>query len=163
MGRMSLTKNRLDALLKYYPRTGIFRWRVRRGSASRGRIAGCDHYKDGRVIVVDGRLYGAHQLAFLTMTGKIPTSIDHRDRIKQNNAWRNLRDATHSEQMRNRGALRTNKTGLRGVYPHQGKFGARIQRDKRRVFLGYYTTSKQAHAAYLRFAKTHDGQFFTKL
>lgn len=44
----------------------------------------------------------AHRLAFLYMTGSYPTfEVDHFDRNKSNNAFDNLKDVTHKDNMKN--------------------------------------------------------------
>ena len=68
-----LTQAELKARLNYDPETGIFTWikRIRRKGSHPNSIAGnlCDGYIR---IKVNGKLYRAHRLAFLYMTGSTP-------------------------------------------------------------------------------------------
>ena len=93
-----LTQQRLKQVLGYDPKTGIFRWKVRRPKRKPGDQAGCLN-KEGYVkISVDGASYTAHRLAFFWMTGKWPTPMtDHFNGIRNNNRWENLREVTCEE------------------------------------------------------------------
>jgi hypothetical protein len=99
---MELTQNRLQELLEYNPLTGVFTRRVNSGHAKAGAVAGTKHI-DGYIMVgVGGDKYFAHRLAFLYMTGEWPISgVDHRNTIKSDNSWGNLRDCTQRENMNN--------------------------------------------------------------
>lgn len=147
-----LTAARLRELLHYDPLTGAFTWRVNRGRlAKAGDVAGSPH-SDGYVgIKVDGRLYLAHRLACLYVTGVWPADkLDHMVSGPGCNAWKNLRPATHAQNMQNqRKARRDNKSGFLGVSPKRGRWVASIQVDHKSRHLGYFDSPELAHAAYL--------------
>jgi hypothetical protein len=66
--------------------------------------------------------------------------IDHIDRNTLNNQKSNLRRCTHKENMRNRGAQRTNSSGYKGV-PHcmeHNNYCMSINTDDGLKFDGYY-------------------------
>src|SRR5215470_19451743 len=70
-----LTAKRLRKVLRYAPRTGIFRWKVSAGSrAPAGAIAGAKNGRGYDQIRIGGRPYSASRLAWLYMTGKWPNS-----------------------------------------------------------------------------------------
>ena len=53
------------------------------------------------------------------MKGYFPEhGIDHKDRIKTNNKWSNLKEKTTSCNVRNQSAPHTNKSGVKGVALH---------------------------------------------
>ena len=81
-----LTQKRLKELLKYDPETGHFFWLVDRGGIKAGDEDGCK--KRAYVFVsVEDKIYRAHVLAWLYMTGSFPAEfIDHKDLNKQNNS-----------------------------------------------------------------------------
>ena len=99
--RRELTAERLRALLHYDPNTGEWTWLISQGSRRRGSKS--EYFHDGyRVIRVDGKLYRASRLAVLHMTGEWPVNeVDHRDTIRSNDKWLNLRLANRSENQSN--------------------------------------------------------------
>lgn len=114
--------------------------------------------KDGYLVInISGKLYKAHRLAWLYMTGEFPSScIDHIDRNKINNSWSNLRVVSMSVNKQNMVApTRKNKTGYLGVsfYKITNKYVAGIKLNGKRKTIGYYSTPKLAHEAYLKAKK----------
>lgn len=162
---VELTQERLKALVSYDPETGIFR-RLRDGGGKRaGDIAGC-RKRTYTMVSVDGRLYRAHLLAFLYMTGTRPLLfVDHRDTDKHNNAWGNLREATKSQNQANVGLSKSNASGLKGVSRYRpgeayGKpWQASICKDGKTRHLGHFAEKAEAHEAYIRAAEVLFGEF----
>ena len=153
-----VTQDRLKELLHYDPETGVFTWLVSRGRVVAGEIAGgLDSWGYWR-IKIDGNPYQAHRLAFLCMTGKWPEGeIDHENTIKTANNWENLRPASRSQNEVNKPAK--GSVGLKGVRFQHGKFVASIGVDHKRLHLGTYVTAEEAHAAYVKAATEHYGEF----
>ena len=56
-----------------------------------------------------------HRVAYYLMTGHQPRCLDHIDRDKTNNKWSNLREATVSQNNKNRPLSKNNKSGIKGV------------------------------------------------
>lgn len=164
---MTVTSDRLKELLSYDPDTGLFIWRVDRGTRRcAGSVAGHVFNESGslqyRSIGIDGRNYKAHRLAWLMVHGRWPANgIDHIDGNGLNNAIANLREATQSENLRNRGASANNKSGLKGVHWHRRdrKWVAQITIAGTPKCLGYFDDPAKAHAAYRAAAKEHHGEF----
>ena len=96
---------RLNELLTYDPESGELRWKVDRGTAKAGSVAGCPrsnhHYG---VVGIDNNLYTAHRVAYAIYHGTDPwpNEVDHIDRDPINNRINNLRVVTLSEQNANR-------------------------------------------------------------
>ena len=167
-GRISADEVR--ALLHYDPVTGIFRWKVREtvkrnwNTRYAGKVAGAHRNGKSRhiQIVIHKRIYLAHRLAWLYVTGEWPTSqIDHKDTNQSNNKWLNLRKASQPQNMMNRGKNKNNKSGFKGVYKetHTGLWVARITANRHIYILGRYSSPEMAHAAYRAAATRLHGEF----
>src|SRR5262245_10946802 len=111
-----ITQKKLREILKYDPRTGIWRWRVYRGGGAppAGAIAGSINGQGYREIKIGQKTYEVGRLSFLWMMGRWPLkTIDHINCVLDDNRWRNLREATRQEQCRNRPGW--SKHGVKGV------------------------------------------------
>lgn len=155
-----VTAERLRELLDYDPATGVFR---RRTSPNKrypaGSVAGCNS-RGYRVIMIDDILYRAHRLAWLYVHGEWPKEeVDHINGDTSDNGIANLREATHSQNMRNVRVKKTNKIGLKGVSHDDRGYRARIWTSRGEVHLGRFRTSDQAAAAYADAAQRYFGEF----
>jgi hypothetical protein len=161
--RSRLTRARLRELLHYNPKTGEFRWRKRPSQSVRlGSSAGYAASRHApRLICIDGRLYYAHRLAWFYKTGRwARPAIDHRDGDVGNNRWNNLRRATRSQNSANRRRPRNNTSGYKGVYLcRSGRWAAAIQNNGKSKHLGTFASPQEAHAAYVKAARKHHGEF----
>ena len=151
------TQSELLALFHYDPETGIFTHRQTRGKGKAGSVAGNINPHGYWEMRVFNKLFGAHRLAWLYMTGSLPEgreSIDHVNGVRTDNSWRNLRLATYENQSWNSPVLKTCKSGLKGAWPCKttGRWQSIIQSNGKRIFLGRYDTADEAHAAWLRAA-----------
>lgn len=151
---MSITAERLKKLVSYDPDTGEFIRIARVKGARIGRVAG--HIKDNGYIhfSVDGKKYGAHRLAWLYMTGDIPSGdIDHIDGNRANNKFSNLRCVDRSTNLENsrRAKSHNRGSGLLGAYliKRTGRYHSKITVRGRSVSLGCFDTAQQAHEAYM--------------
>lgn len=80
-----------------------------------------------RSVKLEGKDYKVHRLIWLMKTGSFPsTTIDHIDRVKDNNRWANLREATIPENSCN--TKGTGALGTKGVSRHKstGNYHAQI-------------------------------------
>jgi hypothetical protein len=140
MEKEKLTQKRLKEVLKYYPGSGIFRWRTREGR-KKNAIAGYKR-QDGYIeISIDGKLHLAHRLAFLHEHGYLPEhGIDHIDRNPSNNKINNLREVSHQCNIRNTGNRADNTSGVKGVSwnKRKNKWMAYIAVNGKQKNLGYY-------------------------
>jgi hypothetical protein len=161
--REELTQERLKELLHYDPDTGVFTWQsTTTNRVKSGQVAGTLNDKGYIQIRVEGVIYPAHRLAFLYVDGEFPISeVDHQDRDGLNNRWRNLRQATSSENQKNKTAYSNNKSGYKGVSfdNTRGKFVAQIQSDKKHKMLGRFDCPREAAHAYNVAAIQLHGEF----
>ena len=145
-----LTQERLKELLHYNPETGVFTWLVARGFHRNlaGKVAGSLHKKGYIHISVDWKDYKAHRLAWLYMEGYWPEHVvEHRDRVKTNNKWSNLRHVTQACNVLNTGKRKDNKSGVIGVDQIKGKWRAQIQYRKQKINIGTFSTKLEAAKA----------------
>lgn len=145
-----LTADRLRNLLSYDPGTGIFRWRITRGSRRAGSVAGNIRPDGYWRIMIDGRHHYLHRLAWLYVTGEWPESeIDHRDLDHGNNRFSNLRPATHGQNLANQSLPKHNTSGVKGVYWNKTKraWQAQIQHNGKAIFIGRFDDIETAKAA----------------
>lgn len=158
-----VTPDRLKEVLNYDPESGLFTWLcVPNNRITIGQIAGNIGIQGYVIIKVDRRLYRAHRLAWLYMTGQWPKAqIDHRDLNATNNSWANLREATRSQNCYNQGARTNNTSGYKGVSWHKasGKWTAQTRINGKAAHLGLFGTAELAHRAYIEAAREHHGEF----
>ena len=161
--RNSLTAERLRELLDYNPETGVFTRRKKRGNRRAGSVAGCLCRTNGYVVIgVDYGQYHASVLAVLYVTGAWPTAeVDHRDRDRANNRWRNLRPAMHAENARNRKSSLPNTSGFRGVFlvRRTGRWLAKLVVGGKQMYFGTYDSAVDAAHAHDAGARMHHGAF----
>lgn len=146
----ALTLERLQTLLRYDPATGLFTRLIAPGKRSDlvGTVAGS--INQGYILInVDSRRYKAHRLAFFYMTGEWPKAlVDHRNRMKSDNRWVNLRGATKAQNEQSKGASVANTSGAKGVYwnKHARKWQAYIKTDGKARYLGLFASFDNAAA-----------------
>lgn len=148
-----LTAKRLKELLKYNPETGIFTRLVDVNTKFlAGQVAGCLCTTSGYVMLkVDGKQYRAHRLAFLYMYGKWPKGqVDHIEGDKADNRMSKLKVVTSRGNQSNRYTHRNGRLVGTSFHKMTGKWQAKIVFDKKAVYLGLYTTEKEAHEAYIK-------------
>lgn len=157
MASEALTAERLRSLLDYDQSTGVFTRKVRTARCMKvGDVAGSVNSNGYVTVMVDGRSYKAHRLAWLHVIGKWPSGqIDHINCSRADNSFANLRDVDRSTNIQNqRKAHRGTLTGVLGVtMDRRGTakrpFMAQIVVAGKRRGLGNHATAEQAHAAYL--------------
>jgi len=141
-----VTQQELQEVLDYEPLTGLFRWKVQRGSRGKiGSIAGSPH-KNGYVVIrVFDKKYLAHRLAFMWMVGCFPNEgTDHLNHIKNDNRWNNLRECSNEENMKNRPLSPKNKTGQHGVRFKKNLWEAQITLKGKTIYLGGFLEFHEA-------------------
>lgn len=154
MSKPDVTSQRLRESLHYDPETGAFVWIAQTSKRIQiGGVAGSQDSKGYVRIGIDGEYYPAHRLAWLYVTGAWPADqIDHRNGVRDDNSWLNLREANRFLNGQNQRLPHTdNKSGFLGVCWHKasGKWRAQIKIDGRVSHLGLFATAADAHNAYL--------------
>lgn len=149
------------SLFDYDPETGILRWRLRRGRAKAGSIAGAVEPDGYLGVTINYRRYAAQRLIWVIAYGQWPShGVDHANRQRSDNRLENLRAATPGENQQNKTASRTAASPLLGAYrdSERGGWLARIQVNGKVKHLGRFATDIEAHQAYMK-AKPHYHSF----
>ncbi|MAL41409.1 HNH endonuclease [Thalassospira sp.] len=158
-----ITARELRQLLSYDKETGEFSWLTSpTAPVAKGSKAGYAGFKGYIYIQVCGRIYKAHRLAWLYVTGKWPSRIvDHKDRNPANNSWGNLRQATGSQNRQNAGISKSNRSGFKGVYwsKSRNKWAAQIKANGISKHLIYSSDKTEAAEAYDAAARKFHGAF----
>jgi hypothetical protein len=156
-----LDAQRLREILDYDIETGIFRWKTMLAHRRKpGDVAGS--LTHGYIeIGISNQRYRAHHLAWLYVTGSWPAlDIDHKDGIRKNNAFANLRQVSNQKNAQNRHQVSSRKTStpFLGVTWNKSRqcWMAQIRtKDGKNLNLGLYDNDYQAHIAYLYAKREH--------
>lgn len=155
----------LRKIISYNPDAGEFRWIADRTNVRAGSIAGTVSNSGYCKIRIAGKLYFAHRLAWLYMTGAWPLAdVDHRNGARADNRWENLRAASRSQNCANRRCIRHHTIGLKGVQRSGNRYRATIMLargtgPRKKISLGGFPTPESAHTAYLAAARKMFGDF----
>jgi len=176
----SITQEYLKSILDYNPDTGIFVWRERPveyfkdgkqtkehncnawNAKNSGKQTGSQNSGGYLLIWIKNKIYSAHILAYIYMTGKQPDKdIDHKNGNPSDNRWVNLRLATDSQNQANSKTPRTNTSGFKGVsyIKRDNKYQAQIIVSGKNIYLGYFETPEKAHKTYCEAAEKYYGEF----
>lgn len=159
---MMITRDRLLEVTFYERDTGLFTRRIKTGRKGNvGDVLGTINAAGYCVIGIDGRVYYAHRLAWLYMTGNDAPQIDHADGSKSNNSWINLRPATHSQNVFNSKLASNSSSWLKGVSWHKDarKWSAQFNHKGKKYHLGLFYSPEDAHAAYLSAVRSIEPNF----
>lgn len=152
----------LKEYLDYDSFTGVFTWKVVfNGRMQVGKIAGKISDTGYRVIKIKGRVYSAHRLAFLYMTGSIPKVIDHINGIRDDNRWGNLRSATTSQNAMNRKNRTDNTSGIKGVSWHKStkKWEVRVMVNGKSYHFGLWDDREAAELVSILAREKYHGEY----
>lgn len=148
-----LTQDRVRELFDYDPELGDLILKVSTNRSARlGDVAGCLNSDRYFVTRVDGKQYYNHRLIWLWVEGYFPEhEIDHENRVRSDNWWGNLREASRQCQTRNSCTPANNTSGVKGVYwnKRDQKWLAQIMVDGHLKYLGPYSSFEEAVCARL--------------
>jgi hypothetical protein len=147
-----VTIERLRELISYNPDTGVLVWI--KNPALHHRKVGCRcgaMTREGYVrLAIGGQYLMAHRVAWAIHFGAWPSGmLDHVNQIKSDNRISNLRLATASQNVANRGARQDNSHGAKGVTRlPRGKWQAQIKLGGKNRYLGSFELKHDAVKAY---------------
>ncbi len=163
---MSLSIDELREAFEVNIETGDLLWRIPHGRW--GRIppgpAGSAGPKGRLVVDFKGKTRLVHRIIWAIAHGAWPPEgmeIDHVDRDCHNNRLSNLRLATQSEQMCNRGAQKSNTSGVSGVSwdRTRSRWLSRVYKDNKVVWVRRFAAFNDAVLAIKRARLTYHGEF----
>lgn len=146
-----ITVEQLRAVLAYDPETGEFTRLSGRFEGKAGCVSKSNEYVE---IHVSGKSYRGHRLAWLYMKGEWPREmVDHRNGLRADNRWGNLRVVTNGENQQNmRKARSHSSTGVLGVHinPRNTRrpYVTQIRADGKVIHIGSFSSMEEASAAY---------------
>jgi len=153
---------KIEDYIRYQPESGLLFWKRdyarQLGGNRAGRIGSLGYI----VLYFEKKYWFGHRLAWYLATGNHPKEqIDHINGDRADNRLINLREASHGENNRNRGAHKDNISGYKGVsyMKRDGRYKARININKTCVNLGHFDTALEAHKAYCDAVERYHGKF----
>lgn len=153
--------NRIKQLLDLDPVTGQFRWKVSRGPARAGSVAGNKDAYGYTCLTVDGVAVKAHRAVFAITHGYWPDRVDHIDGNPANNRPENLREATAAENSMNRRRRKDSTSGVKGVVwsKKSRKWEARCGAGGRFFYVGQFDDLVQAEERLREFRQALHADF----
>ena len=156
-----ISKEYLNHLFEY--KNGHLYWKnpVYKSKMKQGQKAGTLTAHGRIAVTIHSKPFTEHRLIFLMHHGWLPKEIDHIDCNQANNLLENLRPATRSQNSSNRGLMKNNTSGVKGVAWHKlsKKWEASCQINKKRQKLGYFDNLEEAANAVKLFREQHHGEF----
>lgn len=154
----------LRAAFRYDSDTGDLYQIKSTGGKFAGSLAGWLCVNGYRYVSLNKRKYLAHRVIWCIVHGAWPTKdVDHINGERADNRIANLRLATRSQNLANQ-KISKRSSGFKGVSWHKRaqKWMAYIGSPHGaagREYLGLFEIQEEAHAAYMRAAKSRYGEF----
>ena len=157
-----LTQEELKRQINYDFETGIFTRKISTRKTKEGEVIGGLLARGYLQIAINKHPYMAHKLAWLYMSGEMPTIIDHINRVRNDNRWCNLRNVTRIENNRNVGISKRNTSGVKGVFwnPQNNNWRVRCMFNLKVIEIGSFKCIEKAKIAYQEFIKSNHGEIY---
>lgn len=140
-----ITHEQLLTILRYERSSGLFFWKIKSRKYDVGDVAGKINTIGYVILNINNTPYLAHMLASFYVNGVWPDhEIDHWDRDRSNNRWKNLRPCNRNLSSMNSTLSKANTSGFKGVAAH----GERFRAYCRGKHIGVFNTAVEAARAY---------------
>jgi hypothetical protein len=142
--------NELKSLLSYQPDTGAIYWIAKGKGMIKKKAAGTLLHSGYIGICIGAKRWQAHRIAWALHYGKWPKDqIDHINGTKTDNRICNLREATNSQNGKNLGLSKANKSGVKGVCfeNYTQRWKASIKVENKTISLGRFNSIEDAAIA----------------
>jgi hypothetical protein len=142
--------NELKTLFSYDPDTGVIRWIAKGKGMIKKKAAGTLLHSGYLGICIGPKRWQAHRIAWALHHGAWPKDqIDHINGIKTDNRICNLREATNSQNGKNLGLSKANKSGVKGVSfeNYTQRWKASIKVENKTISLGRFNSIEDAAKA----------------
>ena len=146
----------------YDSETGLITWKKARRKITVGSLAfntpQSAGYLEGGFML---KRFLAHRVAFFIYHGFITDEVDHINLNRTDNRIENLRLADRQVNSYNLPKRSDNTSGFKGVCfdKRKGLWMARIHKDKKPSFIGYYRSKYEAAQAYSECAEKMHGEY----
>jgi hypothetical protein len=160
MNRLSFHK--ANSEFRYDEKTGTLWWRKPREGRRLDIPAGRRQKNRHVTVSLDYVAYQVPHIIWLLKTGKWPTKeLDHKNTIRWDNRWNNLREATPTQNRANSSRRKDNSSGMKGVSWHapRKKWRARIMLGRKETHLGLFDSKEAAQRIYIKAAKKYFREF----
>lgn len=163
-----LSHENISAIINYDPQTGIFVWKERLGvhkswnTKYAGKIAGNPDAYGYLTLPFERKAYKAHRVAWMFITGFMPSSdieVDHINGDRADNRACNLRLANNRQNAVNAKLRSDNKSGVKGVSKRNNRWVVQIADHGVKRHLGNYDDLEIAGLVYSEHAAAIYGEY----
>lgn len=159
-----LTHKELLENVHYDPETGIMVWIKPAPRRVVGNPVGNMRITSGYIeCIVCGEFWRMNRLVWFYMTGQKPPDdriVDHKDKNRSNNRWKNLRLATDGQNQVNSDRWGEYRCIQKRVGRHGTTYRVRIRHREDSRNLGTYDTIEEARAVFRAAALEQYGEFY---
>lgn len=141
-----LTKENLLYMFHYSESTGDLTYAREFLKRKKGTLATYPHSAGYLAVEIADKGYLAHRIIWRMKTGIWPNQVDHRDHIRINNYWENLRNVDNQINHQNESLSKNSTSGITGVCWHAptNKYRAYIGIGHKQLHLGLFSTIDEA-------------------
>lgn len=156
-----LSQKRLKALVSYDTVTGIFKRKraYKNNRVGVGQQVGSVSGNGYLLVMINGKSYTQHRLAFLYMEGYFPEhGVDHINGVRTDNRWCNLRHATRFCNMQNKKPHKDSSSKMKGVswITKTKVWKSQVCLNRTTIYLGFYESELDAGLARLTWEEQCD-------